>query len=249
MAIVSKTMAEKFWPGEDALGKRFRMGAKDSVWMSVVGIVNDFRARGFDDVPEPTMYVPHAQSGQNSYVVPRNMVLVVRTARNPGTVVNAIRGEVRAMDASVPISRVRTMSDIVATSNANRRFSTWLIAGFGALALVLAGIGIYGLVSYAVSERTFEIGVRVALGADRSKVLGLVVGDALRVTVWGALAGVFGSMLLGRVIRSLLVGVPMIDPWSLTMVAGLLASVAVVASIVPARRATSLEPTRALRGG
>jgi putative ABC transport system permease protein len=249
VAIVSKAMAEKFWPGEDPLGKRFRMGAKDSVWMSVVGVVNDFRARGFDDVPEPTMYVPHAQSGQNSYVVPRSLVLVVRTTGNPGAVVKGIRGAVHALDAGVPVSRVRTMSDIVATSNANRRFSTWLIAGFGALALVLAAIGIYGLVSYAVSERTFEIGVRVALGADRTSVLGLVLGDALRVTAWGALAGVLGSVILGWVIRSLLVGVPMIDGWSLTMVAGILAAVALVASAVPARRASALDPTTALKGG
>jgi len=249
VAIVSKAMAEKFWPGEDPLGKRFRMGAKDSVWMSVVGVVNDFRARGFDDVPEPTMYVPHAQSSQNSYVVPPNLVLVVRTTGNPGAVVNGIRGAVHALDARVPVSRVRSMSDIVATSNANRRFSTWLIAGFGALALVLAGIGIYGLVSYAVSERTFEIGVRVALGADQTSVLGLVVGDALRVTAWGALAGVLGSVMLGWVIRSLLVGVPMIDGWSLTMVAGILAAVALVASAVPARRASALDPTSALKGG
>jgi putative ABC transport system permease protein len=149
----------------------------------------------------------------------------------------------------VPVSRVRTLSDIVATSTANRRFSTWLIAGFGALALVLAGVGIYGLLSYAVSERTFEIGVRVALGADRGKVLGLVVGDAIRVTLWGVVAGVVGSVILGRAIQSLLVGVPMIDAFSLGSVALLLATVAVVASAVPARRAASLDPTKALRAG
>jgi putative ABC transport system permease protein len=249
VGIISKSFAEKFWPGEDALGKRFRLGAKDSVWMSVVGVVNDFRSRGFDDVPEPTMYVSHAQSGQNSYVVPRSLVLVVRTSGDPSLVVNQVRGVVKEIDPSVPVSRVRTLDEIVATSTANRRFSTWLIAGFGLLALTLAGIGIYGLMSYAVSERTFEIGVRVALGANRGRVLRLIVGDAVRVTLVGVVTGVIGSVLLGRVIRSLLVGVPMIDAWSLTMVAALLGTVSLVASAVPARRATNLDPTRALRAG
>ncbi len=249
VAIISKAFADRFWPGRGPLGKQFRMGGKDSVWMSVVGVVNDFRSRSFDDVPEPTMYVPHAQSGQNSYVVPRSLSLVVRTTGNPSLVVNQVRGVVRGIDRAVPVSRVRLLAEIVATSTANRRFSTWLIAGFGVLALVLAGIGIYGLVSYAVSERTFEIGVRVALGADRRQVLGLIVGDAVRVTLVGVVAGVIGSVLLGRVIRSLLVGVPTIDPWSLTMVAVLLGTVALAASAIPARRATALDPTRALRGG
>jgi putative ABC transport system permease protein len=205
--------------------------------------------RGFDDVPEPTMYVPHAQTGQSSYVVPRSLVVVVRSSGNPGALLNPVRAVVKAVDATVPVSRVRTLRDVVATTTANRRFSTWLIAGFGVLALVLAGVGIYGLLSYAVSERTFEIGVRVALGADRADVLGLVVGDAVRVTLWGVLAGVLGSVALGRVLRSLLVGVPMIDPWSLGFVALLLATVALIASAVPARRASSLDPTRALRAG
>jgi ABC-type antimicrobial peptide transport system permease subunit len=114
---------------------------------------------------------------------------------------------------------------------------------------MLAGIGIYGLVSYAVSERTFEIGVRVALGADRGRVLGLIISDAVRVTLIGVVVGVIGSVLLGRVIRSLLVGVPMIDAWSLTMVAAMLGTVALAASAIPARRAIALDPTRALRAG
>jgi len=249
VAIISKAFAERFWPGEDPLGKRFRLGGLDFAWTSVVGVVNDLRMRGFDDIPEPTMYVPHAQAGQSSYVVPRALALVVRTSGNPSAVVNPVRAVVKGVDAGVPISRVRTLRDIVATSTANRRFSTWLIAGFGALALVLAGVGIYGLLSYAVSERTFEIGVRVALGADRGEVLGLVVGDAVRVTLWGVVAGVVGSVILGRVIQSLLVGVPMIDAYSLGSVALLLAMVAVVASAVPARRAASLDPTKALRAG
>jgi putative ABC transport system permease protein len=249
VALISKAFAERFWGAEDPLGKRFRLGGRDSGWMSVVGVVNDLRARGFDDIPEPTMYIPLAQAGQSSYIVPRALAVVVRTGGSTSAVVNPVRAVVKAIDATVPVSRVRTLSDIVATSTANRRFSTWLIGGFGALALVLAGIGIYGLLSYAVSERTFEIGVRVALGADRGNVLGLVVGDAVRVTLWGVVAGVLGSVALGRVIRSLLVGVPMIDGVSLGFVALLLATVAVVASAVPARRAASLDPTRALRAG
>jgi putative ABC transport system permease protein len=249
VAIVSKSFAETIWPGENALGRRFRLGRSDMTWTSVVGVVNDFRARGFDNVPEPTMYLPHAQTGQSSYFIPRSLALVVRTGGNPRLVVNQVRAVVKSIDPGVPVSSVRTLQQIVNISTANRRFSTWLIAGFGVLVLLLASIGIYGLVNYTVSERTFEIGVRVALGADRGRVLGLIIMDALKVTLSGVATGLLGSLLVGRIIRSLLFGVPVIDGWSLSVVALLLGTVALVASAIPARRASALDPTRALRSG
>jgi putative ABC transport system permease protein len=144
---------------------------------------------------------------------------------------------------------VRTLEQIVGTSVANRRFSTSLIAGFAALAMLLAAIGIYGVISYMVSERTFEIGVRMALGAEKGSVLALVLRDGVRLALIGIAIGVAGAAGLSRAIRSMLVGVPTIDVVTMLAVAVVLASVAVLASLLPARRATAVSPTEALRGG
>jgi len=223
--------------------------------MTVVGVVNDIRSRGFDDKPEPTMYWPHAQASRSSYFVPRGMTLVVRPtcaagARcDPLSLANAVRAAVHSVDPRAPVSDIRTLSDVVGTSVASRRFSTTLIAAFATLALVLAGIGIYGVISYAVSERTFEIGIRMALGAEKGRVLALVLRDGLRTAVIGIVLGVAGAAATARAIRSMLVGVATIDLPTLLGVAALLAGVALVASVVPARRATAVSPTEALREG
>lgn len=252
VGVISSSLAKKYWPNEPALGKRLRYDGLDTTrWVTVVGVVSDIRQRGFQDVPEPTMYVAHQQSSRGSYFVPRSMTLVVRA--RPGTdpmmLANATRAVVRELDPTIPVSSVRTLESVVGTSTANRRFSTALIAGFALLALVLAGIGIYGVISYAVSERTFEIGVRVALGADRGNVMGLVVGDGVKLALAGITIGVAGSVLLARGIRSLLVDAPAIDVLTLGGVALVLGVVAVGASALPARRATSVSPTEALRSG
>jgi putative ABC transport system permease protein len=156
---------------------------------------------------------------------------------------------VRTLDAGAPVSSIMTLDAVVSTSTAQRRFTTLLIAGFAGLALVLAAIGIYGVISYAVSERTFEIGVRVALGASRGQVLGLIVGDGAKLALIGITIGVLGSALLARVMKALLVDAPVVDVITLGGVAILLAMVAVGASALPARRATAVNPTEALRAG
>ena len=251
VAVVSESFVKTHLSGEDALGRRFRLGARDSAWMTVIGVVRDIRARGFTDTPEPTMYLPHAQTATSSYYVPRSMTLVLRAARgvDPLTLARAARSAVRAEDPSAAVSSTMTLEAVVGTSTANRRFSTALIGGFAVLSLVLAAIGIYGVISYAVSERTFEIGVRMALGADRGKVLGLVVGDGMKLALAGIAVGVAGSLALARFIDSLLVGAPTFDLVTLGGVSGLLTLVAIGAAALPARRATAVSPTQALRSG
>jgi putative ABC transport system permease protein len=252
VGVVSESFVKKIWDGESALGRRFRLGGRDSTqWVTVIGVVSDFKPRGFTDTPAPTMYFAHAQAATSSYYVSRSMSLVLRTSPgiNPLSLGNPIRAAARALDPGVPVSSVMTLDALVGTSTAQRRFSTTLIAGFALLALLLAGIGIYGVISYAVSERTFEIGIRMALGAERGEVMGLVVGDGVKLTVIGIAIGAVGSAALARVMSSLLVGAPPVDFVTLGGVAAVLALVAVGASAMPARRASSVNPTEALRQG
>ena len=247
-AIVSRTLAGQLWPNVDPIGKRFRVGG-DSTFMTVVGIVRDIRARGFHDTPTPTMYFPYPQTRETAYFMPRSMSLVVRTAGDPFAIAAQVKAIVRSLDATVPVSDVRTLEQVVETSVASRRFSTMLLGAFAALALLLAGIGIYGVISYGVSERRFEIGVRMALGAERSTVLASVLGDGLRLALAGVTVGVVGAVAVARTLRSLLVGVPVIDAPTLLAVALGIVVVAAVASLVPARRATAISAMEALRGG
>jgi putative ABC transport system permease protein len=246
-AVVSRRFADQSWPGVDPLGKRFRLGG-DTPLVTIVGVVGDFRSRGFGDEPEPTMYFPYAQSGVSAYVMPRNMVLVIRTAGDPSRLAPTVRGIVRSLDATVPVSEVRTLEAVVETSVANRRFSTALVLGFAALALILAGIGTYGVIAYGVTQRTFEIGVRQALGAERGAVLGLVMREGLALCASGLVIGLAGSIATGRLIRALLVGVSTFDWVTLGVVCLLLAVVSVLACLIPARRAMAVSPTEALRG-
>jgi predicted permease len=246
VGIVSKSLAAVLWPNADPIGKRFRLGG-DSTFMTVVGVVNDIRARGFDDRPEPTMYFAYPQTHEVAYFMPRSMNLVVRTTGDPLTIANQVKSIVRSLDATAPVSNVRTLEQVVGISVANRRFSTILLGGFATLALVLAGIGIFGVISYGVSERRFEIGVRMALGAERSRVLADVLGDAIRMAVAGVAVGVVGAAAVLRVLRSLLVGVPVVDVLTFSAVALGLIAVSAAASFIPARRATGISAMEALR--
>jgi predicted permease len=248
VGIVSKSLATMLWPNENAIGKRFHLGG-DSTFMTVVGIVSDIRSRGFDDTPEPTMYFAYPQTRETAYVMPRSMNLVVRTVGDPFLIANQVKAIVRSLDATVPVSNVRTLEQVVGISVANRRFSTMLLGGFAALALVLAGIGIFGVISYGVSERRFEIGVRMALGAERSMVLASVLGDGIRMALVGVAIGIVGAAAVLRLLRSLLVGVPVVDVKTFAVVALGLVVVAAIASFAPARRATAISAMEALRGG
>jgi predicted permease len=248
VAIVSKSLAERLWPRADAIGRQFKLGGTHT-FMTVVGVVNDTRSRGFNDSPQPTMYFPYPQTPRSAYFLPRTMSLVIRTSGEPMMTANRLRDIVTSLDPTIPVSNVRTLEQVVGTSVANRRFSTALIAAFASLALVLAGIGIYGVISYGVSERTFEIGVRMALGAERSRVLSLVVRDGVRMALVGAAIGLAGAVALARAMASMLVGVGNVDIPTMIIVATALTIVVVAASAVPALRALRVNPVEALRRG
>jgi predicted permease len=248
VAVVSESMAEMLWPSQDPIGKRFRQGG-GSTYATVVGVVGDVRSRGFDDTPEPTMYFPHAQTAVTAYFMPRSLTLIVRTAGDPLRLAPEVRSIVRSLDPTAPLSGVRTLDDVVLSAVASRRLSTTMIAGFAAVALLLAAFGVFNVVSHAVSERTYEIGVRVALGAERATILSLVVADGARMAAAGIALGLVGAVGVARAVRSLLVGVPAFDPVTLGVVSLCIAVVVILAAAVPARRATRIAPTESLRAG
>jgi predicted permease len=250
VAVVSRSLAEELWQDADPIGKQFRVGG-GSVMMTVVGVVDDIRARGYSDVPEPTMYVPFAQSGVTAYVQPKTMSILIRVrdSRTGSNAAQIVRDAVRAADPSIPVSSVRTMDEVVGASVASRRFTTTLIGSFALLALSLAGLGIYGVVSYGVTMRRFEIGLRMALGAERAATLRMVIGEAAATALAGIAIGVAGAIVAARAIRSMLVGVPLIDPITLIATSIVLMIVVILASMLPAWRAVGVNPTDALRGG
>jgi putative ABC transport system permease protein len=248
VAVVSEAMARALWPDADALGKRFRLGGGNT-YMTVIGIAGDIRARGYADTPEPTMYFPFSQTATTAYFMPRSMTLVVRSAVPPLSLSTSVRNAVRSLDATVPVSDMRTLEQVVGTAVASRRFSTTLIALFALLALLLAGMGIFGVVAHGVLERTYEIGVRIALGAERANVLALVVADSTRMAAAGMLLGLLGAAAVARTIRSLLVDVPLLDVRTLLGACAALGVVVFVATVLPARRAAAVDPTKTLRAG
>ena len=250
VAVINQAMAKKLWPGRDPIGHTLRMYGNDALpWVTIVGVSQDILSRGVEKTTPPTMFFPYAQSAKSAYIMPRAVTLAVKTTGNPEALGAAVRRIVGELDAGAPVSEVRSMNEVMGTALASRRFTTVLLGWFAALALLLAGLGIYGVIAYGVSQRTYEIGLRQALGADRSSVLGLIVAEGLRLTAVGLVVGLAGTLAAGQLIRSLLVNVKATDPVTLIAVAMLLAGVAALASWIPARRAMAVSPTEALRGG
>jgi len=247
VAVVNETMARQQWPKRDALGGTVRMFSLGSPWVTVVGVVKDVRSVGYTgDVP-PTMYFPHSQAGRSAYFTPDALSLVVRTTGDPSNVTKIVRGIVREVDPSAPVSRVATMETLVANSVAARRFSTVLLAGFGGLALVLAAIGIYGVISSTVAQRQYEIGVRMALGARRQDVVTMVLREGLRTALLGAGVGLIAAIAVGYTLRAVFYEVTAWDPPTLIGSIVLLMLAALLASWLPARRASAVHPMSALR--
>ncbi len=247
VTVVNETMEKKLWPGKSAVGGTIKMLSPTAPWATVVGVVKDVRQGGFLTDPPPTMFFPHAQAGVSAYYTPGDMTLVIRTAGDPLALVGAVRAIVRQLEPAAPLARVQSMEQVVAASVASRRFSTQLLAGFAALALVLAGIGIYGVISYGVTQRTFEMGLRIALGAPRGRVLGLVVAEGVGLAAIGLAIGMVGAVVVTRLMRAMFVEVTPRDPVALVAVTIIIALVAFVASWVPGRRAMAVDPMGAMR--
>ena len=241
--LINEAMAKKYWPHEDAVGKRitFEDQPKEKDWMTVVGIVGDVKDRPNSPAAEPGFWWPHAQAAFH------NMAVVVRFDGDPGAMTRALRDEVHRMNPGLAVAHVQLMDQIVEESVAAPRMEFVLVGLFGALAILLAAIGTYGVIAYAVSQRTTEFGLRMALGAQRGDLMRMVLAQGARLVVPGALAGVALALVLGRAMKSLIYGVRPDDPMTFVAVAAMVMLVALVASYVPARRAAKADPMRALR--
>ncbi len=243
MAVVGEEFARRFFPGEDALGKRFRRGPS-APWVTVVGIVAALRRDGSDADRAPQVYFAAAQT--SLYPVPLGDV-AVRGAGDAERLVALVRDEVRALDPEQPISGVATLEDALARSLAPRRFGLALLGGFAAVALLLTLVGIYGVAAYSVAQRTPELGIRLALGADRGRILRLVIGDVLARVGAGIVLGLALALVATRGLRALLFEVAPGDPRSLATAAVLLVLAGAAAALAPALRATRIDPVAALR--
>jgi len=246
VAIINETMARQYWPGEDAIGKRFKLGdpEDDIPWITIVGVAGDVRQMGVDEPVKAEMYIPYRQIKDQQWYAPRD--LVIRTAVDPLSIVAAARNEIHKVDPAQPISNIRTMDEVLEEETASRRLGMTVLTIFAALALLLATLGIYGVVAYFVVQHTQEIGVRVALGAQRRDILGLVLGKGMTLTLLGVGIGLGVAFALTRLMASLLYGVGTTDPLTYATIALLLTAVAFVACYLPARRATKVDPMVAL---
>jgi putative ABC transport system permease protein len=242
--VIGETAAAKYWPGEDPIGKRaniYQGGFENGA--TVVGVIGDVRYRTIDSLPIADVYLPYAQSPA------ARMMIFVRTSRDPLSLAAAARRTVSALVPGTPVFDVKTMASRTAVATAQARFSATLLALFAMTALALALIGIYGVMSFMVTQRTREIGIRMALGADRMRVQRLVIAEGLWLAAAGTMLGVVAAFALTRVLASLLFDVKPADPLTYISIVVLLAIAAAVASWIPARRASRVEPTEALRAG
>ncbi len=243
MAIINATMSRRFWPVEDPLGQRFRFAYQTDgdPWITVVGVVGDMHRDGITRDPVSEIFLPFSQHPA------RGMDIVVRTSTDPQGFAAAVRGAIRSADVATPVFNVSTLEEELRNQEAPRRFQTFLLSLFAALAVVLSAVGIYGLMHYSVTQRTHEIGVRMALGAQPLDVIRLVLRQGGRVALLGILIGVGGALFIGRVLSSLLFGVTATDPVTFVVVTLLLCLVTLAACYIPARRATRVDPMVALR--
>jgi putative ABC transport system permease protein len=243
VALVNETFVKRYFPNEDPLGKRFTFGDGNNnpQWITIVGVVHDTKRQGLDEPIRMESWLPHAQNPG------RSMQVVVRTKGDPLALAGTVREAVWALDRDLPIPKIETMEQILSESVAQRRLSMLLLSIFASVALLLAAVGIYGVMSYVITQRTNEIGIRVALGAQARDVLKLILGQGMKLALLGVGLGLVATLLLTRLLTSLLFGVSATDPVTFAGVALLLIAVALLACLIPAWRATKVDPMIALR--
>jgi putative ABC transport system permease protein len=243
VTIINETMAHRFWPGEEALGKRFKLGPaqSDNPWLTVIGVVGDMRRQGLERQPIAQIFRPYLQSPE------RRLILLIRATGEPAQLAPVVRNEIRAIDKTVLVNGDSTLESLLARNVAQRRFQTWLLTLFSALALLLAAVGIYGLILQLVAMRTREIGVRLALGAQPRDILRLVIGQGMSLALCGVGIGLLAAFGLTRVLTGLLFGVTATDPTTFITAPLVLLLVALLACYLPARRGSRVDPMLALR--
>jgi putative ABC transport system permease protein len=241
--IVNEAFARRCFPGEDALGKRvkFAKPTEAGTWETIVGVVRSEKQDSLSVEPKPEAYKSQLQETQSQ------MTLVVRTAGDPKLLIGPVREQIRELDRDLPPYDIKTMSELLYASLTRERFTTLLLIVFAGLALTLASVGIYGVMSYAVTQRTHEIGIRVALGAQTRDIFSQVVGRAMRLAGAGVALGLGASIALTRLMAGLLYGISTTDPLTFAAIATLLLGVSLIASYIPARRATKVDAMVALR--
>jgi predicted permease len=246
VAVINETMARKFWPNQDAVGKRFKFGSPQdkTPWSRIAGVVGDVRQMRLSEPPRQEMYFPYWQAKDN-WMVPRD--LTVRTNADPLSLAGAVRQAVWSVDRDQPVSNVMTLDDLLDQEVAQRRVQAALLGSLAALALILACVGIYGVLSYLVTQRTQEIGIRVALGANATAVFRTVAGQGMALAAIGIGTGTAAALALSRLLASLLFGVEATDPITYAGAVIVFAAVALLACYFPARRAARVDPMVALR--
>ncbi len=261
VAVINETLARRFFGDEDPTGKRLFLGPPEELvppgilppgfrfqHFTIIGVIGDVRNNGLNQPLSTEIYTLHQQELASKFANPSNyMYLAVRTTTEPSSLVGAIRHEVQELDREQPIADIATMEELLATSLSQSRFSTLLLGVFAGVALILAAVGIYGVMAYSVAQRTHEIGIRVALGAQAGDVLKLVIRQGLTLTIAGVAIGLGAALIITRVMTSLLYGVTATDPLTFAVIPVLLTGVALAASFIPARRATKVDPMVALR--
>jgi predicted permease len=238
VAVVDEAFARRYWPGQDALGRRLRVGGE---WRKVVGVARDSRHHRVNEAPDPMFYLPTSQNYRPE------LVLHVRVTGDPAAAAGVVRAAVRGLDSNLPVFDVTTLESRIRLATIFERVAGTFIGAFGLIALLLAAVGIYGVLSYTARQRTRELGIRMALGAGRREVFGLVVGDGLRLSAAGMVIGVAAAVGLSGLLRQRLFGIGEMDPLTYGMVVGLLSAVAFAACAIPAWRAARVQPLDALR--
>jgi len=245
VVVINETMAKRFFQDRTPLGERIQIFPDPTRWREIIGVVGDVKLAGLDADTNPTMYIPMVQNTYPNAL--RNIFLVVRTGAEPKSLVPGIRERLRTLDKNIPLSQVQTMEEIVSASLSQRRLSMSLLIVFAALAALLAAVGIYGVMAYIVTQRTHEIGIRMAMGARAIDVLAMVLRDGAKLTSAGVALGILAAFGLTRIMASFLYGVSAVDPMTFVVISVLISAITLLASYVPARRAARVNPIIALR--